>query len=337
MTYSRTASLAALRRRAALLARVRAFFAARGVLEVETPFLSSAGVSDLALDSIGARVRSLRAPQYLHTSPEYAMKRLLASASGDIYQICRVFRDDELGRWHQPEFTMLEWYRVGWDEIRLMSEVEDLFRDVLAHGAPDAATAGEIPSAARDAPSPESTRSVRMRYDDALERALGLRSQAATERLVARLVERGVDVPRELPHDAVLDLAFATVVARSFEPGVLTFVHDYPASQAALARLKPGAPHVAARFEVFCGAIELANGFHELADAAEQRRRFEAELEARRRRGRETPPLDEALLDALAKGLPDCSGVAVGIDRLIALALRADDVAAAMSFAHDPP
>ena len=219
MTYCRTASLAALRQRAAVLARIRAFFAARGVLEVETPYLSSAGVSDLALDSIAARVRSLGALQYLHTSPEYAMKRLLASGSGDIYQICRVFREDELGRWHQPEFTMLEWYRVGWDDIRLMSEVEELLVDVLA---------------------PAITRSLRVRYDEALERTLGLTSHAATDRLVSELVARDVDVPRGLAHDAVLDLAFAGVVAPSFPSDALTFVHDYPASQAALARLKPG-------------------------------------------------------------------------------------------------
>jgi elongation factor P--(R)-beta-lysine ligase len=316
MTYRRTASHAALRQRGVLLARVRAFFAARGVLEVETPYLSSAGVSDLALDNIAARVRSLGALQYLHTSPEYAMKRLLASGSGDVYQICRVFREDELGRWHQPEFTMLEWYRVGWDETRLMSEVEELLVEVLA---------------------PAITRSVRLSYDDALERSLGLTSRAACDELVSELVARSVDVPRGLAHDAVLDLAFATVVAPAFPPDALTFVHDYPASQAALARLKPGRPPVAARFEVFCGGVELANGFHELTDAAEQRRRFEAELDARRRSGREAAPLDEDLLAALAHGFPDCSGVAVGVDRLIALALGATDIAAAMAFAHSPP
>jgi lysyl-tRNA synthetase class 2 len=341
MTYRRTASLAALRQRAALLARIRSFFAARGVLEVETPYLSSAGVSDLALDSIAARARSLGGPQYLHTSPEYAMKRLLASGSGDIYQFCRVFREDELGRWHQPEFTMLEWYRVGWDELRLMAEVEELMVDLLAHVAASSST---IPSAEHHHAASHATGSqrasmgsVRVTYDDALERALGLRSDDATANVVARLVACGVDVPRGLSHDAVLDLAFAAVVAPAFAPDELTFVHDYPASQAALARVKPGRTPVAARFEVFCGGIELANGFHELGDAAEQRRRFDAELEARRRAGRETPPLDEELLAALAHGLPDCSGVAVGIDRLIALALGSPDIAGAMAFAHHPP
>ena len=133
MSYAEAGSLEALRTRARILARIRAFFAARGVLEVETPALSPAGVSDPALDSVMATARSLGGtPLYLHTSPEYAMKRLLAAGSGDIYQICRVFRDDELGRWHQPEFTLLEWYRIGFDDARLMDEVEALLRDTLA-------------------------------------------------------------------------------------------------------------------------------------------------------------------------------------------------------------
>jgi lysyl-tRNA synthetase class 2 len=319
VSYAATASLAALRRRAELLARIRAFFAARGVLEVETPALSSAGVSDLALESVTAAARSLGAtPLYLHTSPEYAMKRLLAAGSGDIYQLCRVFRDDELGRWHQPEFTLLEWYRVGWDDARLMDEVDELLRAVLADDG-------------------VAWRTVRVRYSDALAHALGVDAGASPARVSAKLAERGIDVPRGLTPDALLDLAFASVVVPSFATDALTFVFDYPATQAALARLKPGAPVVAARFEVFARGIELGNGFHELTDAAEQRRRFERELDARRRAGRPVPPLDEDLLAALGRGLPDCAGVAVGVDRLVALALGAEGVAAAMSFAHSPP
>jgi lysyl-tRNA synthetase class 2 len=254
----------------------------------------------------------------LQTSPEYAMKRLLAAGSGDIYQLCRVFRDDELGRWHEPEFTLLEWYRVGWDDARLMDEVAELLRDVLA----DDRSAWRI---------------ARVRYSDALEHALGVGVGAGSVALSAKLVEHGVDVPRGLAQDALLDLAFAAVVVPSFAADSLTFVYDYPASQAALARLKPGIPAVAARFEVFARGIELANGFHELTDAAEQRRRFESEIEVRRQGGRAVPPLDEALLGALALGLPDCAGVAVGVDRLVALALGLDGVAATMSFAHAPP
>jgi lysyl-tRNA synthetase class 2 len=319
MSYAATGALAALRRRAELLARIREFFAKRGLLEVETPALSAAGVSDLALESVTAAARSLGPqPLYLHTSPEYAMKRLLAAGSGDIYQLCRVFRDDELGRWHQPEFTLLEWYRVGWDDARLMDEVDELLRDVLGGN-------GGV------------RRTVRVRYWDALEHALGVGADASPARVSAKLAERGIDVPRGLGPDALLDLAFAAVVVPSFAADALTLVCDYPATQAALARLKPGPPIVAARFEVFAGGIELGNGFHELTDAAEQRRRFERELDARRRAGRPVPPLDEELLTALAGGLPDCAGVAVGIDRLVALALGLDGIAPAMSFAHSPP
>jgi lysyl-tRNA synthetase class 2 len=318
MTYVATASHDTLRLRAEILASIRKFFAARGVLEVETPALSSAGVTDPALENVKARVRSLGvAPQYLHTSPEFAMKRLLAAGSGDIYQICRVFRDDELGRWHQPEFTLLEWYRVGWDEQQLMSEVEALLVTTLA-------------AAGNAAPR----RSVRVRYGDAVAASLGAAADSPTAELVARLSAAGVDVPRDLSHDAVLDLALSTVVIGSFDAAALVFVYDYPASQAALARIKPGSPPVAARFEVFSRGIELANGFHELGDAAEQRRRFMADLEARRRAQRDVPPLDDELLAALAAGLPDCAGVAVGIDRLVALATGKTDVASVVSFAH---
>ena len=316
MAYERGASLDALRQRGAMLAAIRAFFAARGVLEVETPALSSAGVTDPAIESVIADARSLGAPQYLHTSPEFAMKRLLAAGSGDIYQLCRVFRDDELGRWHQPEFTLLEWYRVGWDEQRLMTEVAELVATALAA----ATERGTRPS-------------VRMTYAQALEAALGAAPDATTPELVRRLATQGIDVPPGLTHDAVLDLAFGTAVLTSFDLGALTFVYDYPASQAALARLKPTTPRVAARFEAFCGGIELANGFHELNDAVEQRRRFVAERETRLKNGRHAPPLDEQLLRALPT-LPDCAGVALGFDRLVALATAQDNVAAAMSFAH---
>jgi lysyl-tRNA synthetase class 2 len=316
MSYERSASPAMLRQRAAMLASIRSFFAARGVLEVETPALSSAGVTDPAIESIVAQARSLApARQYLHTSPEFAMKRLLAAGSGDIYQLCRVFRDDELGRWHQPEFTLLEWYRVGWNEIDLMTEVAELVATACA-------AAGHAPAA-----------TVRLTYAQALEAALGAAPETPTPELAARLARSGIDVPPGLGHDAVLDLAFGTLVIASFDAGALTFVYDYPASQAALARLKPTTPRVAARFEAFSGGIELANGFHELTDAVEQRRRFVAERERRAANAQHVPPFDEQLLHALAS-LPDCAGVALGVDRLVALATGQDTVAAAMSFAH---
>jgi lysyl-tRNA synthetase class 2 len=319
VAYERGASFETLRRRAAMLAAVRAFFAARGVLEVETPALSSAGVTDPAIESIRAEARSLgRAPQYLQTSPEFAMKRLLAAGSGDIYQLCRVFRDDELGRWHQPEFTLLEWYRVGFDEQRLMAEVAELIAAALAAGGDGANAAPRV---------------MRLTYSKALSGVLGVAPDAPTAELSQRLAKQGVEVPAGLAHDAVLDLAFGTVVLESFAKDAVTFVYDYPASQAALARVKPTAPPVAARFEAFSGGIELANGFHELADAAEQRRRFVNDVETRRSRGQHAPPIDEDLLRALPS-LPECAGVALGFDRLVALATGANNVAATLTFAH---
>jgi lysyl-tRNA synthetase class 2 len=311
MTLAAAATLATLRARAALIARIREFFAARAVLEVETAALSRAAASDPAIESVAAAPRSLAAPHYLHTSPEYAMKRLLAAGSGDIYQLCRVFRDDELGRWHQPEFSMLEWYRVGWDEHALMDEVEELL---------DAAVGTPRPS-------------ERIRYYDALERTIGCGADASAVEIERALHALGIDVPAGLGRDGLLDLAFATAAAPRFDAHAWTFVHDYPATQAALARLKPTAPPVAARFEVFAGTLELANGFHELTDPAEQRRRFRADVDARRAAGKVVAPIDEDLLDALAT-LPECAGVAVGLDRVVAVALGLDGVAPAMAFAH---
>jgi len=335
MSYERGASIETLRQRAAMLAAVRAFFAARGVLEVETPALSSAGVTDPALENIVASVRSL-GKQYLQTSPEFAMKRLLAAGSGDIYQLCRVFRDDELGRWHQPEFTLLEWYRVGWDEQRLMTEVAELIEAALsaATTARDGGSAANAGSNLRPPGAPGAARHiVRLTYAQAVNAVLGAPPDAPTAELVRLLTKLEIDVPADLSHDAVLDLAFGTVVLASFDASAVTLVYDYPASQAALARVKPTTPPVAARFEAFCGGLELANGFHELSDAAEQRRRFVNDIATRRAQGRHAPPLDEDLLRALSS-LPDCAGVALGFDRLVALATGQKELKAVLGFAH---
>jgi len=315
VTLERGATPDTLRRRAAMLARIRAFFAARGVLEVETASLSPAAPTDPALDSIAAEVERLGGTRYLHTSPEFAMKRLLADGVGDMYQLCRVYRDGEIGRWHQPEFTMLEWYRLGFDDARLMDEVEALVRD--AAGGPTA----RWPA-------------LRITYREAFERALGVDPLTRADAVEPRLRERGIDVPPGLDPDGVLDLALAVAVMPALPSETWVFVHDYPASQAALALLKPGSPAVAARFELFAQGLELANGWAELTDAAEQRRRFAADQAVRRRRGLPVRPIDEAFLDALERGIPDCAGVALGVDRLVAVAAGLPSVAATMAFAH---
>lgn len=326
--FRRAASARMLRARATMMAQIRAYFAARGVLEVETPTLSRAGITDLHLEPLVTQITG-SGRRFLHTSPEYAMKRLLADGLGDIYQICRVYRDGELGRWHQPEFTMLEWYRIGHDEQQLMDEVESLLKSLL----------------------PDGTRSRRIAWRQALAAASGVDADAGTsarrhsrsipgpdssaDELAMMLRERGCDVPAGLSSGAVLDLAFSSLVVPALDPTVLTFVYDFPAQQAALARLKPGSPPVAARFEAFFGGLELANGFAELTDSAEHRRRFAREADQRAAVGRAAVPLDEDFLAALERGLPECAGVAVGLDRLFAAALGASDLSEVMAFVHD--
>ena len=310
------ASLAVLRARAALLARCRAFFATRGVLEVETPILGQATVTDPHLASLETRVRGRARPYYLQTSPEYAMKRLLAAGSGDIYQICKVFRDDESGRLHNPEFTMLEWYRLGFDHHALMDEVEALL--------------GELLGARLTAPA------ERLSYRAAFGRTLGVDPHAAPLATLAALAaERTGAGDLGTERDVYLDLLMGAVVGPALGRGRISFVHEYPASQAALARLLPGAPPVAARFEAYVEGLELCNGFHELADAAEQRRRFAADRAARAARGLPLPPVDERLLAALAAGLPDAAGVALGLDRVLLLACGCSALAEVLTFMID--
>jgi elongation factor P--(R)-beta-lysine ligase len=312
-----TASLGALKNRAAMLAAARRFFAERGVLEVETPILSAAAVSDPQIESLSTRVAGIAAPLYLCTSPEYAMKRLLAAGSGDIYQICRVFRDGERGRWHNPEFTLLEWYRLGFDDAALMSEVEALIGGLLA-------------------PHRKLEPAERLSYSAALQRHAGVDAQQASERdLTEAARSHGIVCQADLDRDAKLDLLMGLVVGPRLGTERPCFICDYPASQAALARLKPGSPPVAARFELYLDGVELANGFHELSQSVEQRARFVQDLKLRRARGQVQPPLDERLLAALAAGLPDCAGVALGLDRLAAIALAAPRLADAMAFTID--
>lgn len=299
--------------RARLLADCRAFFAARGVLEVDTPILSAAAVTDVHLASLSTRIAGHDRPYFLQTSPEYAMKRLLADGVGDCYQICKVFRDGESGRVHNPEFTMLEWYRVGWDHRALMDEVEALLATLLG---------GEFAWPAE-----------RMAYGDLLRRALGIDAWATPlGRLRALAAERANADLADADRDTLLDLLMGVVVGPTLGRDRLTFVTDFPASQAALARLLPGAPARAARFEAYAQGLELCNGFHELADPVEQRRRFEADLAARARRGLPGVPLDTRLLGALERGLPDCAGVAVGLDRVLMVAAGAHALGDVLAF-----
>ncbi len=288
-----TASPAALKARARLLQDIRKFFAKRGVMEVETPLISSAGNTDPEINSI--RTDS---GHYLRTSPEFALKRLLAAGNGDIFELGRVFRSGESGRFHNPEFTMLEWYRTGWSYHRLMDEVADLV--------------GQC-GAGMFAQWPEE----RLSYRQLFQRHLDLDPfDAEIPALVAAARKYGIN-DIELNRKQWLDLLISYVIQPVLPEEALTFVYDFPEDQAALANIRVDNPPVSERFELYLGRTELANGYQELTDAAEQKRRFEAENTQRKNRGEQTYSMDEHLIAALEHGLPECAGVALGVDRLL--------------------
>ena len=315
--WAPSASLAALKLRAEVLSRIRAFFAARSVLEVETPLLSQYGTTDPHIDSLQVSSSHLSQSRYLHTSPEFAMKRLLAAGSGAIYQICKVFRDAELGRRHNPEFTLLEWYRPGFDQWQLMAEVDELLRHLL--------------------PAPLGA-SLYLRYEQAFARYLEIDPLHAAVPALARLAQgSGIDIVMESSEGQRgdwLDLLMSQVIEPQLPKDRPVFITHFPATQASLARLDPQDPRFAHRFELFLGGMELANGFHELTDAREQAKRFQAERVLRRAEGRQDVPEDLHLLAAMQAGLPDSCGVAVGVDRLLMLALGSDDIADVIAFSY---
>jgi lysyl-tRNA synthetase class 2 len=320
MSWRPTATHAALTRRADMLQRTRAFFSDRNVLEVETPILSAAAVSDPQIESLTTQVAGMPGPKFLCPSPEYAMKRLLAAGSGDIYQICKVFRDAERGRWHNPEFTMIEWYRLGVDDAALMDEVESLVRALLA-------------------PARSLGPAEHLSYSAALQRHAGVDAfSSGDDELRQAALRHGIVCDAELDRDAKLDLLMGLIVGPRLGREGPCFICDYPAAQAALARLRPpasGCAAVAARFELYLDGLELANGFHELASPSEQRARFDRDLGVRHARGQVQRPLDDNFLAALKAGMPDCAGVALGFDRLVAIALGAERLADAMAFTID--
>ena len=294
----------ALRLRAWLNRLVREFFHARNVLEVETLVMSRAGNTDPNIASFhlqfSGRTDGAPRTRWLRTSPEFALKRLLAAGIGDCYELGRVFRDGEAGGRHNPEFTMLEWYRVGWDHLRLIEETAELVRAALSLLGRDASL--QV-----------------VRYRDLYREGLGIDPFTADEDdLRAALGDVEID-PSGLSRDDWLDLLMTHRLQPAFDSDGLLAIIDYPASQCALARLRDdsdGVP-VAERFELYLGPVELANGYHELRDPAEQRERFVRDGALRQARGDAIPPMDEHLLAALEAGLPACAGVALGVDRLL--------------------
>jgi len=305
MSWQPSASIATLKQRAAIVTAIRDFFAQRDVMEVDTPAMSQATVTDVHLQTFDTTFVGPGAAHgkklYLQTSPEFHMKRLLCAGSGPIYQICKSFRNEESGRYHNPEFTMLEWYRTGFDHRALMSEMDLLLQQVL-----------KTPS------------SDYMSYQQAFVTYLAIDPLTADIEQLRQLAmshDLGDFVATEQDFDTLLQLLFCFKIEPKIGLERPMMIYDFPASQAALAQISPDDPRVAERFEVYYRGIELANGFHELANAQEQQARFEADNQKRVIAGLQPQPIDLNLIAALAAGLPDCAGVALGIDRLVMLAL----------------
>lgn len=318
-TWQPSASIPNLLKRAAKIAEIRRFFADRGVLEVETPCMSQATVTDVHLFPFETRFvgpgHSQGMNLYLMTSPEYHMKRLLVAGCGPVFQLCRSFRNEEMGRHHNPEFTMLEWYRPHYDMYRLMNEVDDLLQQVL------------------ECPPAES-----LSYQQAFQRHLEIDPLSADKqqlRDVAAKLDLSNIADTEDDRDTLLQLLFTMGVEPHIGKDRPAFVYHFPASQASLAQISTEDHRVAERFEVYFKGLELANGFHELTDAREQQLRFEQDNRKRAARGLPQQPIDVNLLEALKVGMPDCSGVALGVDRLIMLALGAETLSEVIAFTVD--
>lgn len=312
-----SASIEMLRLRASVLVKIRSFFSFLGVMEVETPLLSLYTVTDPNLHSFSAQSAftcgNANKTLYLQTSPEYAMKRLLAAGSGPIFQICKAFRDEEYGALHNPEFTMLEWYRVEFDHNDLMDEMDDFLAFVL-----------------------NSKRAKRLSYKSVFEMYLDIDPFGASIDDLSRCAQiNGIDVNCAFSiqdRDIWLNLLFSHIIEPKLGYESPTFIHDFPASQAALARLCQNNPLVSERFEVYVNGIELANGFHELQDSKQQLERFSNDLLKRKRLGLCDLSIDGNLLSALEHGLPNCAGVALGLDRLLMIAAGSKSIKEVISF-----
>ncbi len=307
-----TADKQLIKLRADTYSKIRQFMAERNVLEVETPVLSHATVTDVQLHSFCSEYSNPQAASartlYLQTSPEYAMKRLLASGTGAIYQISRVFRNEEQGKLHNPEFTMLEWYQPDYDHHQLMQELE-MFLNLFA-----------------------TTHCEKTSYAEIFSQQTGLDPHTCDTKELTMLAQQyGLSSSVE-ERPVLLDFIFSNKITSTLGNGRPLFVYDYPACQSALAKLSDSSPKVAERFELFINGMEIANGFHELTDAEEQLARFEQDLTLRKKEKRPDLSIDHLFLDALKRGLPDCAGVAVGIDRLLMAMTGAEDIREVLTF-----
>ena len=316
-----TAQIETLKQRARILQNVRAFFAERNVLEVQVPSITSASVTEVHIDSIPIELLSGKA--YLHTSPEYPMKRLLAAGIGDIYYLGSVFRQGESGGRHNPEFTMLEWYRLDFELEYLITEIIDLTEKII----------------------PNISSIQTFTYAELLSEYTGVDVfTTSPDEIKEVLSSKGIDFPQDLENDVdlYLDLLVSTVIFPEFDnknpsEKVITVIKEYPKSQAALAqiRLDKKGREVAARFEVFVDGLEIANGYQEVQDADELEARFVQDNLRRKSLNKSEMPIDNYLLDAMRSGLPNCSGVALGFDRLVMLALDKNDIKDVIAFPQD--
>ena len=309
-----SASIENLLARAKIIAEIRRFFTDRGLLEVETPVLSAFGVTDVHLSTFSTEFVAPFGEQsktlWLATSPEYHMKRLLAAGSGPIFQLCKVFRNEEAGNRHNPEFTMLEWYRPHFDMYRLINEVDDLLQQIL------------------DCPPAEM-----LSYQFAFQQFVGLDPLSAERaELVAKARQHHFMAEDDEDRDTLLQFLFSELVEPQIGKKQPTAIYHFPATQAALAQFSSEDHRVAERFEFYYQGLELANGFHELTDAREQLRRFEQDNRQREKMGLPQREIDHNLLAALEAGIPNTSGVALGVDRLIMLALNAQKISEVISF-----
>lgn len=321
MNWLPNADIQLLKKRATILQTIRAFFIERDLLEVETPSLSQAGVTDQHLfcfktHFIGPEISELKpgafgVPLYLQTSPEFHMKRLLSAGSGSIFQISKAFRNEESGRYHNPEFTLLEWYRIDFDHFQLMDEMEQLLKLVLQCG-----------------------HAKRLTYQQTFIQVLNVDPLSASIddlKCSGKHLNLGEVLENEDDVDTVLQLLFCVAIEPVIANESPCFVYNFPASQAALARISPDDCRVAERFEVYFKGIELANGFHELSDSAEQLSRFKKDNRLRKQNNLAEMPIDTRFVESL-DNLPDCAGVALGIDRLIMLATEQKHIDDVISF-----
>lgn len=308
-----SAALHNLKARAQLLSDIRGFFAEREVLEVDTPAISHHGVTDRYMRSMTVGVSSTE-QGFLQTSPEYAMKRLLAAGYGSIYQVCKAFRQDEVGAKHNPEFTMLEWYQPGFDHFQLMDEVFELITEVLG------------PKQRQD-----------LTYQQGFIDYLGIDPLSIKDDELEQFARSNLgSLPEDLERDDFLSLLFEDKIEPQLgQQGTVSFIYDYPASQAALARISETDQRVAHRFELYIEGVELANGFYELADSQQQLERFEADNRWRVENNLPEIAIDQRFIAALEHGLPECSGVALGLDRLLMIKLNTKDIQQVIAFPWD--